>query len=89
MVYGIGLDFFRVCRLRPYTRLHNAIAHTTWHRIVSSFLRSEMLNNDHFTLRQNSARFMDNPNNPFMGGSHLPDITVITPVFLDGSILYH
>jgi len=27
-------------------------------------------------------------NNPSMGGSHLPDITVITPVFFEGKILF-
>ncbi|MEE9388214.1 MAG: hydantoinase B/oxoprolinase family protein [Paracoccaceae bacterium] len=27
-------------------------------------------------------------NNPFNGGTHLPDITVITPVFIDGKIAY-
>ena len=26
-------------------------------------------------------------NNPYNGGTHLPDITVITPVFLDSQLL--
>ena len=43
-------------------------------------------------LRQNAGKIRPGDvfmmNNPFNGGTHLPDVTVITPVFADGRIAY-
>ena len=43
-------------------------------------------------MRENAGHIREGDafmlNSPFNGGTHLPDVTVVTPVFLDGEILF-
>ncbi|HEX7052338.1 MAG TPA: hydantoinase B/oxoprolinase family protein [Burkholderiales bacterium] len=44
-------------------------------------------------IRENAGRIREGDvymlNAPYNGGTHLPDVTVITPVFVDGKLLFH